>query len=151
MPPAELSFIAAIDRGRAAFQAADAEQAAARSARAAEICRVLPNPHVFAWSGVVDAVAPAAGGSPFVSIEIAPGLRLTTQDGEGADAIDRHVLPALATLQPGQAVAFSGLFRPGEADCYRQTVSTLEGAMTAPVFGLSLYGIAPFKGSVPVQ
>ena len=161
MPPGEQSFIAAIDRGKAAYEAGttDAEKAVARTNRASEICRAVPNPHIFAWSGVVDAVSPDAGDAPFVSIEIAPNTHLTTRSGAdagaaGSSAIDPYVLPSLATLQPGQAVAFSGIFlspRPGDADCYRQAVPTPSGAMTAPVFMISLYGIAPFKGSTPAE
>lgn len=157
MPPGERSFIAAIDRGRAAYDsgATDPEKATARATRAVEICQAVPNPHVFAWSGVVEAVSPDADGAPFVSIEIAPDLRLTTRDGAaGSSAIDPYVLPSLASLQPGQAVAFSALFRavrPDGADCYRQTAPTPGDAMTAPVFVIGLYGIAPFKGSVPAE
>lgn len=157
MPPGERSFIAAIDQGRAAYEAgaADTEKAAARLTRAGEICRVVPNPHVFAWSGVVEAVSAEADSSAFVSIEIETNIRLTTRDGAaGSSAIDPYVLPSLASLQPGQAVAFSGLFqaaRPGGADCYRQTAPTPGDAMTAPVFVIGLYGIAPFKGSVPAE
>ena len=158
MPPAERSFIAAIDQGKAAYEAGatDAEKAAARASRAGEICRAIPNPHVFAWSGVVDAVSPEAGGAPFVSIEIAPAIRVTTRGDadDAAAAIDPYVLPALAMLQPGQAVVFSGLFlapRPDGADCYRQASLTAGDAMTAPVFRISLYGIAPFAGASPAQ
>jgi hypothetical protein len=157
MPPGEQSFIAAIERGKAAYEAgaSDTEQAAARSDRAGEICRAVPNPHIFAWSGVVDAVSLEAGDAPVVSIEIAPNTRLMTGSGvAGSAAIDPYALPSLSTLQPGQAVAFSGIFqssRPGDADCYRQTISTPGGAMTAPVFVIGLYGIAAFNGSAPAE
>jgi hypothetical protein len=152
MPPGEQSFIAAIDRGRAAYQAGatEAERAAARSDRAGEICRAVPNPHVFAWSGVVEAVSPS-----FVSIEIAPNIRLATRAGaEAPPAIDPYVLQSLSTLEPGQAVAFSGIFlpsRPGEADCYQQAMPAPSDAMTAPVFIIGLYGIAAFKASAPAE
>ena len=137
----------------------DTERAAARSDRASEICRAVPNPHVFAWSGVVNAVSPNAAGTPFVSIEIAPDIRLATQSvadvgAEGSTALDPSVLRSLSTLQPGQAVAFSGTFlpsRPDDADCYRQAVPTPSGAMTAPVFMISLWGIAPFAASAPAD
>jgi len=152
MPPGEQSFIAAIDRGKAAYEsgATDAARAAARSDRAGEICRAVPNPHIFAWSGIVEAVSPS-----FVSIEIAPNIRLATRAGaEDSTAIDRYVLQSLSMLEPGQAVAFSGIFlpsRPGEADCYRQAIPAPSDAMTAPVFMIGLYGIAAFKGTAPAE
>lgn len=157
MPPGERGFIAAIERGKAGYAAGptDTEQAAARSDRAGEICRAVPNPHIFAWSGIVDAVSPGAGGTPFVSIEIAPDIHLATQSAaDPGAALDPSVLRSLSTLQPGQAVAISGTFlaaRPGDADCYRQAVPTPSGAMTAPVFMISLWGIAPFAASAPDQ
>ena len=161
MPPGERSFIAAIELGRAAYEASptDTEKAAARSDRAGEICRAVPNPHVWAWSGIIDAASSTAGGRPFVSIEIAPDIRLATQSAadagaEGSIALDPSVLRDLSTLQPGQAVAFSGSFlpsRPGDADCYRQAIPTPSGAMTAPVFMISLWGINPFPASAPAE
>jgi hypothetical protein len=161
MPPGERSFIAAIARGRAAYEAGptDTEKAAARSDRAGEICRAVLNPHVWAWSGVVDAVSPNAGGRPFVSIEIAPDIRLATQNAadagaEGSTALDPSVLRSLSTLQPGQPVAFEGSFlpsRPDNADCYRQAIPTPSGAMTAPVFVISLWSITPFPPSAPAE
>jgi len=158
MPPAEQSFIAAIEQGKAAYEAGpgDAEKAAARATRAGALCQAVPNPHFFAWSGVVAAVSADAAGPPFVSIEIAPKTRLTTQDdtAAGAGTIDPDVLPALSTLQPGQAVAFTGIFRParpGDADCYRQAMPTPDEAMAAPVFVIGLYSIAPFKGPAPAE
>jgi hypothetical protein len=156
MPPAERGFIAAILRGRAAYEASatEAEKAAARPARGRDICRAVPDRHVFAWTGTVDALSAKSDGKTLVSIELAPDIRLTTWNDEAAGWAPAVPDPALSlslrALHPHQAVAFSGTFLPSPAaaaDCYGESSTTLGGSMTRPAFLFALFGVAP----IPVR
>lgn len=147
MPADEAALLAAVDSARRAYRTAgdDVARAAARPARAQDICRAVPGPDVAGWIGTVAAFRTTAEGRGTLSIRLAPGVLLKTWDDKASDFGDgtlmdpaSPVFRAASALQPGQRVRFSASLIQDRADCYREAGATLAASIGEPAFIMRL-------------
>ncbi len=152
MPATERDFIAAVNRGMAAYRSGETEfqKGASRPARAHEICQVLRSPAVGGWVGKLDEISTNGDGNGVISIEIAPDVHIKTWNNSLSDVMDRTLVAAgtplfqsLFALRPHQTVAFSGTFLPSQTDCVQEPSLTMSGSMTDPGFIFRFATVAP--------
>lgn len=152
MPASERDFIAAVDRGRAAYAAGttDFQKGAARPSRARDICQALVGMAVDGWVGTIVDLSTNNGGQGVVKIAIAPDIHVMTWNNELSDILsatlikpNTPVFRSLFALQPKQEVVFSGTLLPSTDDCAQEGSLSLYGSMTDPEFIFRFSKIAP--------
>jgi hypothetical protein len=156
MPGTESSFLSAALDARQAWVSApnDLARANMRAARAASLCRALPNLAVTDWLGSVQKIDPdsfpdyAGHKTVRILISLAPHVSVTTPSapllnlpGTMVEA-GTPIYAAAASLPLGTAVKFSGRFFADGTDCMFETSLTRAGSMTDPVFEFQLTALA---------
>lgn len=153
-PPnaAEARFLAVLEQARATWINApnDLAKNGMRAARAAALCKALPNGAAAGWSGRVASIEPgllpdlAGHGFARIVLRLNDDVELETPENPllnpPASLVEQGTpLYATAqTLRPGQRVVFSARFYASGTDCMAVVNLFDNGAMTAPEFKIDL-------------
>jgi hypothetical protein len=152
MPVAEKNFLAAAADARTAWVSApnDLARAGMRAARAAALCKALPELAVTDWLGTVQKIDPdsfpdySGHKTARIVINLMPHIAVTTPAAPLLNLPDTMVeagtpVYAAATALPlGAPVKFSGRFFADGTDCMAETSITRAGSMSDPVFKIQL-------------
>jgi len=141
--PEQSEFNIVVEKYATAYSGAANEMAAGmqRPKRAEEICSVLGGRQVWDWTGFITEVSSNGDGYGVLTIETGKGTTIGTWNNAFSDdgyktllKPEDPVLEVAATLQPGQAVMFSGTFFRSKTDCIKESSLTLRGSMLQPDF-----------------
>lgn len=112
-----------------------------RPRRAKDICAALGGREVRDWTGFISEVSSNGDGYGVLAVETGKGTTIGTWNNalsdDGYNTLLKPgdpVLDVAATLQPGQAVMFSGTFFRSKTDCITESSLTIRGAMLQPDF-----------------
>lgn len=149
-PSDQVRFIAAITQARSKFNAAPNELAAGgmRNARQQAICSALQGQSASGWIGKVAYLSTNGDGKGVITLELAPGLQVSTWNNALSDFSDKTLIDpdtqffkSLAVMKRGDTVRFSGGFFPSNLDCVGEQSVTLAGSMKSPVFTMRFSSI----------
>lgn len=150
-PPSDQArFMAAITQARSKFTSAPNELAAGgmRNARQQAICSALQGQSASGWIGKVAYLSTNSDGRGVITLELAPGLQVSTWNNDISDYSDKTLIDpdsqffkTLALMKRGDTVRFSGGFFPSNLDCVSEQSVTLAGSMKSPVFTMRFSSI----------
>lgn len=156
LPTNQVALQAAVASAREAYEAAsnDLAKGGVRPARGKAICAAVPKPEVEDWIGTVYDLTTNGDGWGVLSVEIEGEIWLSTWNNSlsdiGADSLinpSSDLFGALAQLQEGQKVKFSGKFLSDSAkgDCYSEKSMTMDGSISEPEFVFIFSKVAPIQ------
>lgn len=149
-PSDQARFMAAVAQARSQFASAPNELAAGgiRNIRQRTICSALQGRHADGWIAKISYLSTNGDGRGVITLELAPGLRISTWNNAVSDysdktliAPDTQLFKSLAGMKKGDTVRFSGRFFPSDVDCVREQSVTLAGSMKNPVFTMRFSSI----------
>ncbi|PTE15968.1 hypothetical protein [Pseudogemmobacter blasticus] len=154
LPPQQAAFRDAIVTAREAFESAanDLAKGGTRPKRGKAICEAVPSRAVKDWIGTVYELTTNGDGWGVFSVEMEGDIWLSTWNNAFSDAgsntlIDpsSELFAALAELQEGQQVVFSGSFfkDPTDGDCFDEKSLSLSGSMDQPEFVFDFSAVRP--------
>lgn len=150
LPSDQTRFITAITQARSKFNAAPNELAAGgmRNARQRAICSALQGQSASGWIGKVAYLSTNGDGKGVITLELEPGLQVSTWNNALSDYSDKTLIDpdtqlfkSLAAMKRGDSVRFSGGFFPSNLDCVGEQSVTLAGSMKSPVFTMRFSSI----------
>jgi hypothetical protein len=142
-PLEEARFLEAIRRARLQYKNGenDLQRGAARPGRARAICDAVPNAKFENWIGTVERLSTNSDGDGVITIKIADGVQLGTNNNTFSDYNMGTIVKAgsslyrdLLKMKAGDPVRFSGSFFPRDTDCYVELSMTLRGSIEDPIF-----------------
>ncbi|KQW20976.1 hypothetical protein ASC80_12520 [Afipia sp. Root123D2] len=150
-PPSDQArFMAAVAQARTQFTSAANELAAGgiRNVRQRTICSALQGHNADGWVAKISYLSTNGDGRGVITLELAPGLRVSTWNNALSDysdktliAPDTQLFKSLAGMKNGDTVRFSGRFFSSDVDCVREQSMTLAGSMKSPVFTMRFSSI----------
>ena len=150
LPSDQARFIAAITQARSQFTSAPNELAAGgiRNTRQQAICSALQGQSASGWIGKVAYLSTNGDGKGVITLELAPGLQVSTWNNALSDYSDKTLIDpdtqffkSLVAMKRGDPVRFSGSFFPSNLDCVGEQSVTLAGSMKNPVFTMRFSSI----------
>jgi hypothetical protein len=150
LPSDQARFIATITQARSQFTSAPNELAAGgmRTVRQQTICSALQGQSASGWIGKVAYLSTNGDGKGVITIELAPGLQVSTWNNAISDYSDKTLIDpdtqffkSLAAMKRGDTVRFSGGFFPSNLDCVAEQSVTIAGSMKSPVFTMRFSSI----------
>ncbi len=122
---------------------AEANGPATEKARNDALCKAVPQGRVADWVGELTEVSTNNEGKGVITVELAEEIKVGTWNNAFSDLVDETlvdqdspVYEALADLQEGDRVRFSGRLVSSNEDCFGEQSLTLQGKMTTPTFVL---------------
>jgi hypothetical protein len=150
-PPAELAFIAAVQKAQEAYVVAPNEfqRGALRPFRAPAICSALGGRLAAAqWTGRIVELSTNGDGKGVLAIEIAPHIVLRTWNNSFSDLMDHtliepgsRIYQAMMGLRKGQWVGFNASFFHAENDCVKEGSVSLGGSLESPDFIVRFFDV----------
>jgi hypothetical protein len=139
----EATFIAATQMYMEPYRNAknELQKSALRKERAQELKAALGGKlEVVNWTGVLTDLSTNSDGDAYITVEIARGVSIRTWNNSLSDKGDRTLIKfgsslfkALAEMEEGTRVHFSGSFFPGQ-DFVKEMSLTESGSMSEPEF-----------------
>jgi hypothetical protein len=144
LPADQADFIAAVQRARESVQGAAGEtaQAGVRAERKTAICSLLPSAlTVSSWIGRITRLGASSDGKGILHVSMAGDIALKTWSNAFADVSDHTLLDpgtavfkALAQMNEGDVIRFSGHFYGNDLDCVHEMSLTPRRSIEAPAF-----------------
>lgn len=156
MPQGERDFCVAIAEAASAYDNArkaganELKLSALRTARAHALSRTLHNrAAVKDWVGVLASLSTTGDGKAAIEVELPCGVQIGTWNNSLSDLGSNTLIPqsskvyaALAEMQKGTPVRFSGKLVADDKDGFREKSMTEVGSMTEPNFVLAFSAAA---------
>lgn len=142
-PADQRDFVAAVEKGRDGYKDTENEikQRQLQTERDEAVCAAVPERSVSDWVGTIAEVDTSGSGRGILEVEIAEDTRLATWGNSFSDYSDDTLIDkdspiysALAELEVGDTVVFSGTFFDDDDTCLSEQSVTLNGQMSSPTF-----------------
>ena len=142
----ERAFIAAVEHGKAEYEAADNDmmKGGARGRRKVAICNALTGTSISRWSGVISDLGSNSEGKGTLTVDLGNGIQLATFNNGLSDGLkDSHTLidsstplfASVAHLKKGDAIQLSGELFSDDTDCVEElSAFSLQESMATPKF-----------------
>jgi hypothetical protein len=150
LPSDQVRFMSAIIEALSQFRSAPNELAAGgiRNTRQQAVCNAVGGQNASGWIGKVSYLSTNGDGRGVITLELGPGLHVSTWNNAISDYSDKTLIDpdtqlfkSLAAMKKGDIVRFSGSFFPSNVDCLREQSLTLAGSMKSPVFTMRFASI----------